>query len=240
MFRKISDSLLTLVYPQICQICEKSVENSADGVACRDCWEKTNIFSGAETLCAKCGAFLQAKPTGFQTFCHRCDEHFYDSASAAGIYENALAASILHLKREPFVAGRIRKIFVSRFQNSAFQNASLIIPVPLSKKRFLERGFNQAAVLSKILAEQFGIKIDEQSFIRKIHTPLHRVGMDAKARASSVEKAFEVARPKFIGGREILLIDDVFTSGATVSSCAKVLKDNGAEKVYVFTLAKTL
>ncbi len=118
MFRKIFDSLLTLAYPQACQICENSVENLADGVACQSCWMKTTLFSGTETLCAKCGAFLQLKLSNSQTFCHRCDEHFYDSASAVGIYENALSASVLNLKREPFVAKNLQKLFVSRFQNS--------------------------------------------------------------------------------------------------------------------------
>lgn len=240
MFGKVFDSLLTLVYPQACQTCENSVENAADGIACQSCWTKTNIFSGTETLCAKCGAFLQPKAANFQTFCRRCGEHFYDSASAVGIYEHALAASVLHLKREPFVAKRLQKDFISRFHNSDFQDTTLIVPVPLSKKRFLERGFNQAVVLSEILANHTKIKLDAQSLVRKTHTPMHRAGMDAKARETSVKNAFEVKRPKLIAGEKILLVDDVFTSGATVSNCAKVLKENGADKVYVFTLAKTL
>ncbi len=240
MFREIFDSLLTLAYPQTCHICENSVENSADGVACRFCWERTSIFSDAETLCAKCGAFLQSKPSNFQTFCHRCDEHFYDSACAVGIYEHALSVSVLHLKREPIVAKSLQKLFVSRFQNSNFQDTTLVVPVPLSKKRLLERGFNQAAVLSKILAKQISVNLDEQSLVRKIHTPMHRAGMDSKAREMSVENAFEVKRPKLIRGKNVLLVDDVFTSGATVSNCAKILKENDANKVYVFTLAKTL
>lgn len=240
MLGKIFDSLLALAYPQACQICENSVENLPDGVACRECWEKTQIFSGAETLCAKCGAFLRDKLLNSETFCHRCDGHFYDAAVAVGVYEHALASSVLNLKREPFVAENLQKLFISRFQNSVFQNSTLIVPVPLSKKRFLERGFNQAAVLSKILAKKAKINLDEHSLVRKIHTPMHRVGMDGKARAMSVENAFEVTRPKFIENKQILLIDDVFTSGATVSNCAKVLKKSGADKVFVFTLAKTL
>ena len=240
MFHKIFDPLLTLVYPQACHVCENSVENLTDGVACRLCWEKTGVFSGAETLCAKCGAFLRPEPSNFQTFCHRCDEHFYDSAVAVGVYERALAAAVLHLKREPLVAKSLQKAFIARFQNSDFQVPTLIIPVPLSKKRFLERGFNQAAVLSKILSKKSGVKMDEQSLVRKIHTPMHRVGMDGKARALSVENAFEVKRPKLIESEKILLVDDVFTSGATVSNCAEALKKNGAEQVTVFTLARTL
>lgn len=240
MFAKIFDPLLTLAYPQACQVCENSVENFSDGVACKLCWSQTNIFSGAETLCAKCGAFLQAKEIDFQTFCHRCDEHFYDAAITVGVYENALAASVLNLKRESFVAERLKNLFVSRFYASDFQDATLIVPVPLSKKRLLERGFNQAAALAKILAEKSRIKLDEQSLARIVHTPMHRVGMDNKARETSVKNAFEVLRPRFVKGEKVLLVDDVLTSGATASNCAKALKKSGAEKVYVFTLAKTL
>ncbi len=225
MFRTILDAMLTVIYPQACQSCGMSVEHFADGAACDDCWRKTTIFSGAETLCAKCGAFLQAKTSHYQTFCHRCDEHFYDAASAVGIYGLALTASILSLKREPFVAARLRKLFISRFAMAEFSDVELIVPVPLSKKRMLERGFNQAAVLSKILHAATKISLDEKSFTRRIHTPIHRIGMDGKARLASVKNAFEVVRPKMIEGKKILLVDDVYTSGATVSGCAEVLKE---------------
>lgn len=238
MFRKILDSILAVAYPQACQNCGGSVDHLTDGVACADCWRRTQIFDGAETLCAKCGAFQQAKASDYETFCHRCDKHFYDAAIAVGIYGFALTVSILNLKREPFIAPRLRKLFVARFEKSGFQGVDLIVPVPLSKKRELERGFNQAAVLSKILARKTKIKLDGQSLVRQIHTPMHRIGMDGKARAASVKNAFEATRPKLIEGKTILLIDDVFTSGATVSTCAEVLKKSGVKRVYVLTLAK--
>ena len=69
---------------------------------------------------------------------------------------------------------------------------------------------------------------------------MHRIGMDEKARELTVRKAFEVTRPKLIEGQNILLIDDVFTSGATASYCAKVLKKHGAAKVNVLTLARAV
>ena len=234
MFRKILDSILTVAFPQDCQNCGDSVENFADGTACEDCWKRTRIFSGAETLCAKCGAFQGEKPSDYQTYCHRCDGHFYDAAGAVGIYGYGLRTSVLHLKREPFVAARLKKLFFTRLLQSPFGDADLIVPVPLSRKRNLERGFNQAAVLSKILARRTGINLDEKSLVRRIDTPMHRAGMDGKARSMSVENAFEVKRPKFIEGKRILLVDDVFTSGATVSKCAETLKKHGAETVYVF------
>ncbi|HEY0659371.1 MAG TPA: ComF family protein [Pyrinomonadaceae bacterium] len=238
MFRKVYDSLLTVVYPQVCQICENSVENYSDGTVCRDCWETTRIFTGNEILCARCGAYLIESKTPIETFCHRCDEHLYDAARAVGTYENALAASIIHLKSEPFVSGNLQKLFVSAFYNSTFQNADLIIPVPLSKKRLLERGFNQAAILAKILGKETKIKVDANSLVRNIHTPMHRAAMDRKAREATVKNAFEVSRAELIKNKTILLVDDVFTSGATVSNCAEALKKEGAGKVYVLTVAR--
>lgn len=238
MFEKITDSLLTIIYPQACQICGGSVEKSENGVVCESCWQKTAIFDGTETVCHKCGRFLSEKPSDFQTFCHQCDEHFYDTARAAGLYENALQTSILHLKREPFVSKNLQKILVETFYRSKFQNVDLIIPVPLSKKRLLERGFNQAAVITEILSKNLNITSDTQSLIRTIHTPMHRAGMDTKARELTVKNAFEVKRPNLIKGKSILLVDDVFTSGATVSFCAKILKKSGAKKVYVLTIAR--
>ena len=240
MLGKIYDSMLAVVYPQACQICENSVENSSDGIACRDCWEKTRIFSGAEALCHKCGAFLREAASDFANFCHACDEHSYDSARAVGIYEDALSASVLNLKNEPFVSQRLRRLFINAFENSDFHDAGVIIPVPLSRKRLLERGFNQAAVLAGILAAHTKILTDEKSLVRTVHSPMHRAAMDRKARESTVRNAFEVKRPKLIEGENVLLIDDVFTSGATVSNCAKALKKKGANKVYVLTLARAV
>jgi competence protein ComFC len=240
MISKIYDSLLTLFYPQACQICENSVENSADGIACRNCWKKTHIFSGNEIICAKCGAYLIESSTPIETFCRRCDEDLYDGARAVGIYENALAASVIHLKREPFIAKRLRKLFVSAFYNSTFEDANLIIPVPLSQKRYLERGFNQASILAEILSKETKISVDEKSLLRKVHTPMHRAAMDRKAREMTVKNVFEVRRTELIKNKTILLVDDVFTSGATVSNCAKVLKMEGANKVYVLTIARAV
>jgi len=238
MFQKIYDSLLTLAYPQVCHVCHESVETSAGGVVCRNCWQTGRIFTGNETLCAKCSAFLREKPSPFEAFCHQCDAHFYDAARAVGFYETALAASVLNLKKTPFVPKTLKELFISAFENSPFQNASLLVPVPLSKRRFLERGFNQAEILAEILSKRFALKIDKQSLTRRLHTPVHRAAMDRRARELTVENAFEATRPKLVKNRKILLVDDVFTSGATTSACAEALKKKGADKVYVLTVAR--
>lgn len=233
------DSILTLVYPQACEICLRSVEKQADGNVCADCWANTKIFTGNETLCSKCGAFLLDTQSQFETFCRRCDDDFYDSVKTIGVYEDALLISILRLKHTPYTPEKLQKLLLNAFQNSNFQDTNLIIPVPLSKKRLAERGFNQAEILAKDLAQQTGITLDKMSLRRKIHTEKSRRGMDRKSRYESVKNAFEVVSPRLIEGKNVLLIDDVFTSGATASNCAKALKNSGAEKVYVLTLARS-
>lgn len=113
-----------------------------------------------------------------------------------------------------------------------------VVSVPLSTRRLRERGFNQAAVLGKVVARHTAIPLDEISLVRSTHTPMHRVGMDRKARAATVKNAFQVVRPKLVEGKNILLIDDVLTSGETASVCAGVLKKVGAVTVNVLTVAR--
>ena len=234
----LQNSLLTLLYPQACKICEKSVESKTDGFICDACWHSTRIFENKEILCYKCSAFLKEGIPNVQTFCRRCDEDDYDLARAVGLYENALSTSVLNLKNQPFLPKRLQNLLITTFQNSPFQDTTRIIPVPLSKRRLNERGFNQAVIIAQAISKQTKITIDELSIARKIHTEKHRAGMDRKARNESVINVFEVKRPRLIENHNILLVDDVFTSGATVSNCAKVLKKHGAAKVYVLTIAR--
>jgi ComF family protein len=131
---------------------------------------------------------------------------------------------------------RLRILFSDTFETKV----TLIIPVPLSKRRRFERGFNQAAMLGRILSRASTIPMDEFSLVRKIHTQKHRAAMDSKKREITVRKAFEVKRPKMIDGQHILLVDDILTSGATASYCAKALKKNGAASVNVLTLARAV
>lgn len=240
MLKAISDSFFALLFPQACQICDNISERIEEGVACTACWEKTRLFGGSEVLCDKCGDLLGEGAGALPAYCHRCDAHFYDRARSAGVYENGLAASVIYLKQAPRLSKKARGLFISAFQNSSFDDVSCVIPVPLSGRRFLERGFNQAAVLAAILARSAGLHLEEKALARKVHTPVHRAAMDKKARDLTVRNAFEVLRPDAVRDRNILLVDDVFTSGATASYCARVLKKNGAGKVYVFTLARAV
>jgi ComF family protein len=240
MLKALRNSLLSLTYPQQCRVCPRQVEDHDDGVACAPCWQESRIFDGSQMLCSKCGAWFGHKAAPAAVFCHQCDEHYYDRALAVGVYEKALAATILQLKRTPWLPKRARMLILETGTHSFFGEVDVVIPIPLSRLRRLERGFNQAEVIAEVISREFRVTADKWTLARKLHTPMHRVGMDRKARELTVKNAFEVTRPKLIAGKNVLLVDDVFTSGATVSACAKVLKKHGARDVNVFTLARAV
>jgi ComF family protein len=237
------DSLLALVYPQSCAVCGGSVESSALGAVCAKCWQETHICSGAETVCWKCG--LPATGTvpdekREEVRCHRCDQEAFTAARFCGAYEGALRASVLLLKREPHLCRKLRDQLVKAQQQYPLSEATRIVPVPLHPEREKARGFNQAAVIGRELSLGTSLPLDEVSLVRTHHTVRHRAGMDAKGRRETVADAFRVTYPALIAGERILLVDDVFTTGATVSSCAKTLLETGAAEVFVLTIARPL
>ena len=235
------DAALALVYPQPCAICGGSVESRHDGVACARCWNEAPLFRGDETLCWKCGALSLANVSEDKRKtirCGRCDDDVFTAARACGLYEGALRASILELKRQPHVARRVAQSIFDVQQREPLNEADVIIPVPLHHDRERQRGFNQASVLARELARLVGLPFDEHSVVRRVQTERHRAGLDAKARRQSVANAFTVRHPKSIAGKRVLLIDDVFTTGATVSACATTMKDAGVTEVFVLTVAR--
>jgi ComF family protein len=237
------DATLALVFPQACAVCGESVESRADGVACAACWQKTRIFSEEDLICWKCGLLAPGRvpeERRADVRCRRCDAEHFTAARACGAYEGALRASVLALKREPHVATRLAHLLFETQQREPLSAATRIVPVPLHASRLRERGFNQATMLGQALAKLTGLPLDEGSLARTVHTERHRAGMDARARRESVEDAFAVRRPRLIETERILLVDDVYTTGATVSSCARALLAAGAQEVFVLTVARPI
>lgn len=235
------DSVLALVYPHACAVCGASVESRHDAPACAACWASAKVFSDHDTLCWKCGAVTEATVHEDQRKsirCGRCDEDSFTAARACGLYEGVLRASVLALKGEPHFGRRLLQAMIRAQQRTPLGDADLIVPVPLHAKRERERGHNQATVLARELARATHLELDKHVLARRVHTERHRAGMDGRARRESVTGAFEVRAPKQISGRRVLLIDDVFTTGATVSECAAVLKSAGAAEVFVLTIAR--
>lgn len=241
---RLFDAALALVYPQPCAACGvRGVERRADWPACAECWASTRLFAGDETLCWKCGA-----PAGGEVppevrpsvRCRRCDAEAFTAARACGLYEGALRAAVLGLKRDPFVPARLALMLREAARRAPLDAASLVVPVPLHPARRRERGFNQAALLAASVAEGAGLPLDRRSLARVAHGERRRAGMDARARRESVEGAFAAARPRLIRGESVLLVDDVFTTGATASACARALLDAGARAVFVLNAARAV
>lgn len=239
---ELYDAALSLVYPEACAMCvEECVESRADSPACEKCWRATRLFSDDETVCWKCGALAYAslhaeKRSGVR--CRRCDAWEFAAARACGPYAGALRASVLSLKREPFVHARLARLLAAAASREPVSSATLVVPVPLHIERERERGFNQASLLARSLAKHTGLRLDEWSLARVSHSARHRAGMDARARLETVENAFAVTRPRLVEGERVLLIDDVFTTGATASACASALLAAGASEVFVLTVAR--
>jgi ComF family protein len=239
--RLLSDCLLTLAYPQPCKICARSVEQRRFGVACEDCWEATRIFADNETLCWKCGLPALADVAlefRNQVRCLRCDSQSFTAARAVGMYEGALRETLLLLKRQPYLSAHVDELLAAAGMREPLNTSTRIIPVPLHPKRQRSRGFNQATVIAELLSKRLQLPLDEVSLVRVSATEKYRAGLDAKGRRDTVTGAFEVRHSRLVAREDILLVDDVFTTGATVSACAEALIAAGARNVHVLTVAR--
>ena len=226
----ICEAVLTLAYPQTCVICGQSVEQRRFGVACESCWKGTRIFTDHEEICWKCGAPGPA--------CGRCVALAFTAARALGMYKGALRESALMVKRLPYVPRHIENLMVAAAARKPLNESTIVMPVPLHPKRLRTRGFNQASVLAQALSKSLQLPLDEVSLLRILGSEKYRAGLDVKGRRDTVAGAFKVSHPKLVAGEHILLVDDVFTTGATVSACAEVLAAAGAKSVFVLTLAR--
>jgi ComF family protein len=242
MLKRITDALIRIVYPRMCGSCGKPIERIDLGASCDVCWKHTRILTGLEPSCAKCGVLLSGSAATSAetatTMCGRCDRHSYDRVFSVGLYEKALKAEVLNLKKEPFL-GRTAVISLESAFERIVPKPEMLIPVPLSRRRLKERGFNQAELIATALGRMSGLDVCADVLKRITHTPIHRAGMDSKAREVTVRRAFVVEDAAQVEGRHVLLIDDVFTSGATSSQCGGTLKEAGVRSVDVLTLART-
>jgi ComF family protein len=237
----IWDAVLSLTYPQRCALCGLSVESRTLGLTCETCWRQTRIFNRSELTCWKCGCpatgILPASDHS-QVKCRRCEHQSFTAARACGAYEGALRESVLRLKHQPYLPRRLATLLATIGSAAPLNRSTRIIPVPLHPVRERARGFNQASTIGTVVSKSLNLPLDEVSLIRTEWSEQYRAGLDAKGRAQTVADAFEVRHPGLIAGEDILLVDDVFTTGATASSCAEVLIAAGARNVFVLTIAR--
>ena len=185
--------------------------------------------------CRVCGGSVEQRRFGVA--CESCwRAQILADQGSIGFYEGALRETVLLLKRQPYLPQHVVELL--REASKGFGDVSRVVPVPLHPDRLRTRGFNQAAIIARELSRARGVPLDETTLVRVSSSDKYRAGLDAKGRRDSVANAFAVRHPRVIEGEAILLVDDVFTTGATVSSCSDTLLEAGAKSVVIFALAQ--
>lgn len=216
---------------------------------CLKCSAKFSNISSP--VCVRCGFIFNGDNFGAK-ICNHCFNYkgYFRKARTFGLYDRALKDAVHLLK----YWGKIQlakplgmllfSAFIKHWKDS---KPDIIIPVPLHKTRFRERGFNQSYLLFKDwpgYTKNMPVHISSMRINRKIlvrnRKTLSQVGMNKDQRYENIKGAFTVTAPGKIRGKSILLIDDVYTTGSTAEECAKTLMECGAKYVDVLTLARTL
>ena len=239
-WRTVRRSVLDFFYPPVCAACRVPVSDAHR--LCGTCWSKIAFLDGPG--CARCGFPFEFDP-GAGALCAACQAHppTFDSARAVLRYDPSSRDTILALKRAdrldlavPFAG------WLERAGRELLAQTDLITPVPLHWRRLWTRRYNQSALLAQRLSLLTGISADLRLLERRRPTPSQGEMPSAKARRRNVRGAFQIYPGKAgqVAGLRVLLIDDVFTTGATVEACSRALKRAGAGKVLVLTLARVV
>jgi ComF family protein len=234
-------ALIDFFFPPKCLFCGESLGELPDDHPCPLCSSRIKSFSHPHCPC--CGLGFGDTP-GEDHLCSRCltEERHFTRARAIGPYEGLMAEAISRFKYQG--ASRLAKplgALLAEYKDPEFPFADfeLILSVPLHPRRLRQRGFNQSLLLARRVSHTHSIPLDFTALRRTRHTE-PQTQLSGPERQKNIRGAFEVRRPEGIAEKHILLIDDVFTTGATVQECAKVLLKAGAERVDVLTLARAL
>lgn len=239
--------VLDWIYPPRCRFCGEPLPGHEEEYFCSACREKIRIVS--HPFCPTCGRpFLDGG--GEDHLCGYClmRSPYFERARAWACYPTeAIEGHPLREVLQRFKYGRKLSLgkplgrLMARdcapfFHGCAFD---VIVPVPLHPKRLRWRGFNQALVLARAVGRGWGVPVDPFILVRSRETP-PQTQLAEEERRKNVRGAFALDQRKTVKGKIVLLVDDVYTSGATVNECSRALRRGGAKGVCVLTLARAV
>ena len=245
--RTALSSLFAVFFPSDCRLCDTPLVSISRLPVCPECLSALGPIRVPQ--CVRCGERLvPAQLLVGDGQCQACRDYppEFDRAVSFGEYEAELRDLIHLLKYEgvlPAAAqlGRLLSEAIRSLHLPAADVPVVIVPVPLHSSKQKQRGFNQAELIAKASVkrarEPFRVEPDVLVRQRPTHS---QVGLAREERVANMRGAFRVVAPERIAGRNVIVVDDVMTTGATVSECARVLKKAGAEKVWAATVARAL
>lgn len=237
--RQVAGAALDFILPPRCVATGKTVDGQ--GMIDPVFWAKLHFIENPK--CVTCGL-----PFGFEAGenaeCGAClsDPPEFDRARSALVYDDASRPLILGFKYgDRTYAAVTFAHWLQRYGQELTEQADMIVPVPLHRWRLWRRRFNQSALLAHALGQRAGLPCHADLLVRQRATPQQK-GLSAQGRRDNVRKAFAVnpGHAQNLKGKTVILVDDVFTSGATLSECAKTLRKAGASRVFALTLARVL
>ena len=192
-----------------------------------------------ESICPKCNIMLKNQAS-YITDDYSQNSSYFDEHIYMFQYIGEIRNAILNYKFEG--KSYIHETFVNFLKNNEkicnnIKSYDIIIPVPISKKRLKERGYNQSSIYAKAVAQTFKIQY-EDSTLKKVKNNIPQSMLSQEDRMKNVQDVYEITNAKTIINKKILLIDDIFTTGSTANECSRVLIKADKKKIGVLTIAK--
>ena len=241
MLSRMIRGLVDTVYPRLCLVCKNKLEPSSpqNNLICAECWGK--IKRNTPPFCHCCGRKLPK--VGFaKNICPEClkKKLHFDRAFSPCVYDGVIKELIhqFKYKGKDYLGALLSKLMIEFIKeyDLPMDYLDFIMPIPLHKTRLREREFNQAQILAKFICEEFNKQALNATLLRHRQTKT-QTDLEAGERILNVKGSFSVTGLENLTGKNILLVDDVLTTGATSSEAALALKDAGANIVFVLTLA---